>query len=228
MTKNSGTGTAAPAVAYYRVSTRQQGESRLGLDAQKVTVEAFCKSRGLVVARSFEDIETGKHNNRPGLAAAIQASKEMGAKLLIAKLDRLSRDVEFIWHLRNTGVDFVAIDLPEANTLTISIMAALAQHERELISGRTRAALAVLKMRGKKLGSPRNLTDRVRAKGRAARTAKSLQHSGGAAVTALALRSEGWGLARIAETLNEAGHRTPRNREYTPTAVWRILKARKG
>lgn len=228
MKQKAATGPRQPAVAYYRVSTREQGDSRLGLDAQRAAVEAFCENRDLVVAKSFEDIETGKHNNRPGLVAAIQASKELGAKLLIAKLDRLSRDVEFIWHLRNTGVDFVAIDLPEANTLTISIMAALAQHERELISGRTRAALAVLKTRGKKLGSPRNLTSSARAKGRAARTAKSLRHSGGAAVTALALRSEGWGLARIAKTLNEAGHRTPRNRRYTPTAVWRILKARRG
>ncbi len=201
----------AAAIAYYRVSTREQGDSRLGLDAQRRAVDAFCEGHGFRVIESFEDIESGKHNDRPGLAAAMKAAAARRAKLLIARLDRLSRDVEFIFHLRNTGVDFVAVDLPEANTLTISIMAAMAQHERELISSRTKAALAELKARGKRLGcrpGHSNLTDEGRRKAAATKLRRAVEAANGAMHHATAYRRDGWTLAAIAEQLNRSGLRT--------------------
>ena len=131
-----------------------------------------------------------------------------GATLIIAKLDRLSRNAAFIMTLRDSGVDFIAANMPEANTLTVGIMALLAQQERELISTRTRAALVELKARGAKLGSPEHLTDTARAKGRAARNAAARLHANGAFTHAVAYRAAGWTLAKIAEQLNQAGART--------------------
>ena len=143
-------------MAYYRVSTVRQGQSGLGLEAQKASVESLCEARGYRLTGSYQDIESGKHNARPGLTAALAAAKSAGAVLIIAKLDRLSRNASFTMALRDSGVDFTAADLPDANTLTIGILASVAQAEREAISTRTKAALEALKARGVKLGSPTN------------------------------------------------------------------------
>ena len=136
-------------IAYYRVSTQKQGISGLGLDAQRTDVNRFISRGGELVAE-YQDIESGKKNNRPSLINAINEAKKQGATLLIAKLDRLSRNASFILTLRDSRVDFVCCDMPDANSLTIGIMAILAQDERERTSLRTKAALAELKRKGKK------------------------------------------------------------------------------
>jgi DNA invertase Pin-like site-specific DNA recombinase len=143
-------------VAYYRVSTDRQGKSGLGLEAQRAAVLAYLNGGSWeLIAPEFVEVESGKHADRPQLAAAIAACKKHKAKLVIAKLDRLSRNLAFVAALMDSGVEFIAVDNPHANKLTIHILAAVAQHEREAISERTRAALAAAKARGVKLGNPR-------------------------------------------------------------------------
>ena len=134
-------------VAYYRVSTDKQGVRGLGMDAQAAAVEAFVRSHDGRIFASFEEVESGKNNDRPQLEAAIARAKILVATLLIAKLDRLSRDALFLLTLQKAGVDFVACDMPDANNFTIGIMALIAQHEREAISIRTKDALAIVKQR---------------------------------------------------------------------------------
>ncbi len=141
-------------VAYHRVSTDKQGRSGLGLEAQRRAVEDHLSGgRGELVA-DYVEVESGKRDDRPELMKALHRCKVTGATLVIAKLDRLSRNVAFISNLMDSGVDFVAVDFPQANRLTVHILAAVAEHEREMISQRTKAALAVAKARGVRLGNP--------------------------------------------------------------------------
>jgi DNA invertase Pin-like site-specific DNA recombinase len=143
-------------VAYYRVSTDKQGESGLGLEAQREAVNQI--ARNAPVLAEFTEVEIAKKSsasNRPQLLAAIEEAKKRTATLLIAKLDRLARNVYFISGLMESGVDFVAADMPQANRLTVHIMAAFAEHEARAISDRTTAALGALRARGVKLGNPR-------------------------------------------------------------------------
>jgi DNA invertase Pin-like site-specific DNA recombinase len=222
---------AKQAVSYLRVSTREQGQSGLGLEAQRAAVESFCASHGYQVAAGaeYQDVESGKHNERPGLRHALADAKARRATLLIAKLDRLSRNASFIMALRDSGVAFIACDLPEANTLTVGIMALLAQQERELISTRTRAALSALKARGVRLGSPRNnLTDATRAKATRAKREKAIQAANGSLRHAVNYRKAGYSLARIAEELNESGQRARRGGKWTATQVSRLLSLAEG
>lgn len=211
------------AVVYLRVSTREQGISGLGLDAQRRSVETFCSTHGYQVTREYKDIESGKHNNRPGLRMALAEAKALGGTLIIAKLDRLSRNAAFIMALRDSGVDFIAADMPEANTLTVGIMALLAQQERELISTRTKAALAELKAKGKKLGND-NITAAAREKSIAAKRAAARAFHNGALTHALNYRAAGWTLQRIADELNKAGATTRHGHPFTATTVLRLLK----
>ena len=140
-------------VAYYRVSTDRQGKSGLGLEAQQTAVLAFINGNAELVGE-FTEVESGKRADRPELAKALEACRRQKAKLVIAKLDRLSRNLAFIATLMETGVEFVAVDNPHANKLTVHILAAVAQHEREMISERTKAALKAAKARGTRLGNP--------------------------------------------------------------------------
>lgn len=141
------------AVTYYRVSTKRQGFSGLGLDAQREAVERFVQHNNYVLEGEFVEIESGKHNNRPVLQKALKSCAEKKATLLIAKLDRLSRNVAFISTLMESGVEFKAVDNPYAEKLLVHIMAAFAEHEREQISKRTIASLKAAKARGIELGS---------------------------------------------------------------------------
>src|ERR1700730_18046711 len=142
-------------VAYFRVSTDRQGKSGLGLDAQREAVMSYLNGGSWTLVSEFTEVESGKRSdNRPQLAAAIAACKKQKARLVIAKLDRLSRNLAFIAALMESGVEFVAVDNPHMNKLTIHILAAVAEHEREMISERTKAALAAAKARGKVLGNP--------------------------------------------------------------------------
>ena len=146
--------TPARFIAFQRVSTARQGSSGLGLEAQRWTIEAFAAAGGAEVLARFTEVESGRHSERPELNRALHLAKVTGATLVIAKLDRLSRNAAFPLTLRESGVRFVAVDLPEANDLTEGIMALVAQQEREAISLRTEEALAVAKARGVRLGNP--------------------------------------------------------------------------
>jgi DNA invertase Pin-like site-specific DNA recombinase len=141
-------------VAYERVSTKRQSASGLGLEAQRKAIDDFVASRGAEVIARFTEVESGKLADRPELGKALHLAKVTGAVLLIAKLDRLSRNAAFLLTLRDSGVRFVAADMPEANDLTVGIMALVAQQEREAISRRTREALSAAKARGVRLGNP--------------------------------------------------------------------------
>src|SRR5580704_1939364 len=142
-------------VAYYRVSTERQGRSELGLEAQQKAVRDHLNGGNWGIVAEFTEVESGKRSDRPQLAAALAACRLRGAKLIIAKLDRLARNVHFVSGLMESGVDFVAADFPQANRLTVHILAAVAEHEAKMISERTKVALAAAKRRGVKLGGYR-------------------------------------------------------------------------
>ena len=140
-------------IAYYRVSTKRQGESGLGLEAQQAAVEQYLGSFSSNLIKSFTETESGRRDDRPQLQAALEACRIHQAKLVIAKLDRLARSASFLLNLRDAGVDFVCCDMPDANRLTVGILAMVAEDEAERISQRTTAALKAAKARGKKLGT---------------------------------------------------------------------------
>lgn len=208
-------------VAYYRVSTKKQGESGLGLEAQRAAVAGFVK--GVIVAE-FTEVESGKRNQREQLQLAIERSKKAGAVLVIAKLDRLSRNASFIFALRDSGVNFQCVDIPDANTLTVGIFATLAQHERELISSRTKAALAAKKAQGAQLGSPNNLTNEARLKGAHAHRKQAAKNENNRRAKAMIsmMLSSGKNYVQIAEQLNLAGFRTARGCQFQATQVMRL------
>ena len=141
------------AVAYYRVSTERQGKTGLGLEAQQEAVKAFAKRNGFTIREEFIEIESGAKNKRPQLLQAFAVCRKRHAMLLIAKLDRLGRNMAFISALMEARVDFKAVDNPYANKLVLHIMAAFAEHERDMISQRTKDALQAAKKRGVELGS---------------------------------------------------------------------------
>src|SRR6266849_4699770 len=146
---------AADVIGYLRVSTRKQGESGLGLEGQRTAVESYARQTGSRIAAWYTEVESGKWSERPQLAKALPHAKRSKAVLVVAKLDRLSRDVEFLAKVMNSGADFVACDNPAANRLTLHILAAVAEAEAKAISDRTKAALAAAKRRGIRLGSAR-------------------------------------------------------------------------
>ena len=160
-------------VSYLRVSTERQGRSGLGLEAQRKAVEDFLNGGSWKLIAEFVEVESGKRDDRPRLAEALALCRLHNAVLVIAKLDRLSRDAHFLLGLQKAGVRFVAADMPEANEMVVGIMAVVAQAERKMISARTKAALAAAKARGKQLGNPGNLRnqDAGRVRGRIRRTA---------------------------------------------------------
>lgn len=207
-------------IAYYRVSTQKQGTSGLGIEAQKSSVSRFLNQESILL-HEFTDIESGKRNDRPNLLLAIEACKKENAILLIAKLDRLSRNVGFIYTLKESRVKFKCCDMPDANSVTIGIMAVLAQEERERTSQRTKDALAELKRQGIKLGSPENLNDKAREKGLRVRQQNALQDENNRKATALicSLRNEGKSFYNITQQLNNVGFKTRRGNAFTQVQV---------
>lgn len=151
------------AVIYYRVSREKQAQSGLGLEAQAASVTAFVQQRGLEVVAEYTEVETGtSKKRRTEIFRAIEHAQREGAILLIAKLDRLSRNLHFVSGLLESGVKFTAVDMPEANHLTIQLMAVMAEHEAKAISTRTKEALKAAKVRGVRLGSPKPMPEEVR------------------------------------------------------------------
>jgi DNA invertase Pin-like site-specific DNA recombinase len=215
-------------VAYLRVSTDKQGRSGLGLEAQREAVQQFVSSRnGVIIAPEFIEVESGKVNARPQLQQAMTRCRMTGATLLVAKLDRLSRNAAFLLTLRDSGVQFVAADMPDANTLTITVMAGLAQHEREVISQRTKVALQAAKARGVKLGGHKaNAPDIRQFK---AASVKAQQAIADERVELVAdelrkLQQAGLSLHGIARQLNEQGIVAPRGGSWSATTVMRALR----
>jgi DNA invertase Pin-like site-specific DNA recombinase len=209
-------------IAYYRVSTARQGRSGLGIAAQKQAV--FLHLGGSKPISEFTEVESGRRTDRPRLAEALAACRLHKAALVIAKLDRLARNVAFVSSLMEAGVEFEAVDFPQANRLTIHILAAVAEHEARMASERTRAALAAAKARGAILGGFRGRvgTSADLAKARAARTAKARQRTTDLAPTIESLRRNGArSLRAIAVGLNAAGIAAPRGGEWSASQVKR-------
>ena len=215
-------------ISYLRVSTDKQGRSGLGVEAQRQAIQNYLNGGNWKLLKEYIEVESGKNDERPKLTEALQACKLTGATLLIAKLDRLSRNVRFIAELMDSGADFIACDFPQANRLTIHILASVAEHEREMISKRTKDALRAAKARGTQLGSPENLTkhaaEKGRVLGREARIAKADEHARMVYSAITSYREEGVSLRAIARKLNEDNTLTPRGKTWTPTAVKRVIE----
>jgi DNA invertase Pin-like site-specific DNA recombinase len=206
-------------VAYYRVSTDRQGQSGLGLDAQRAAVAGFVGARELIA--EFTEIESGKRADRPQLAAALELCRRQRAMLVIAKLDRLARNVAFIANLMEAGVEFTAVDMPSANKLTLHILAAVAEHEREMISARTTAALAAARARGVRLGRP----DRETRHMRTARSAKAAAFRATVLPEVRRLIGQGMSQRQIAAELNRRGLTTYAGRPWRVQHVSSLLAA---
>lgn len=217
------------AVAYYRVSTEAQGRSGLGLEAQRSAVAGLCQARDWEIVAEFTEIESGKRNTRPQLAAALRRAKVLGAKLVVAKLDRLSRDAEFTLRVRNSGVDFACADNPDINRLTIGLLAVINEDERERISDRTKAALAAAKARGVKLGNPNGAAPLLRAGRGNADAVRAVQAQAAERAREYAeiiedIQASGVAsLAGIARELNERGIITPRGGRWHASSVKNLL-----
>ena len=217
-------------VSYLRVSTDKQGERGLGIEAQRQTVAAFMASQGeaATLLAEYVEVESGKRDDRPQLAAAIEQAQLSGAALVIAKLDRLSRDAHFLLGLEKAGVEFHACDLPKANRLTLTIMAAVAEHEREMISQRTKAALKAARSRGVRLGNPNGARALRRAsRGNTAALSKIKANADKAAAklspALAALKAQGILSANaIAKALNARGVLTSRGSTWDAKAVIRL------
>lgn len=215
-------------VAYYSVSTKRQGQSGLGLEAQQKAVADYLNGGRWKLVEELTEVESGKRKNRPELAKALAACRLHKATLVIAKLDRLARNVAFTSSLMESGVDFVAVDFPQANRLTVHILAAVAEHEAAMISTRTKAALAAAKLRGVKLGNPKNLTNKARREGRKVsieqRRANAAKRAADVLPAIQAAQDGGaTSLRQIAGTLNARGITAPRGGTWSAAQVRLVL-----
>lgn len=214
-------------ISYIRVSTGKQGRSGLGLEAQRKSIQDYVQKNNWTVLQEFIEVDSGKNDERKQLKLALEACKRTGSKLLLAKLDRLSRDVAFIANLMKSKAEFVCCDFPEANSFTIHILSAMGEYERELIANRTRNALKAWKERNpnKKLGKKENLTDTARAKGRV-EAVKSIRNKADEYTSMVypiikELQNQGMSLHAIARKLSSDGELTARG-----TTAWDATKVR--
>jgi DNA invertase Pin-like site-specific DNA recombinase len=217
-------------VSYLRVSTARQGASGLGLEAQRASVAGYLNGGDWALVQEVVEVESGKRNDRPALVDALRLCRKHRATLVIAKLDRLARNVAFISNLMESGVEFVAVDMPQANRFVVHILAAVAEHEAEAISKRTKAALAAAKARGTQLGGRRVSTERWAEIGLKARVAKSAEADKRAATLVVPVIHElqaagATSLRQIAAALNERNIATPRGGEWSAVQVQRALRA---
>lgn len=215
-------------VAYLRVSTDHQGIRGLGMDAQRASISGYIERAGGELVAEYVEVESGRRSDRPKLREALAACQRLGARLIISKLDRLSRSVSFISKLMDSRADFLIVDMPDANRLTLHLMAAIAENEREMISRRTKEALQAAKARGVTLGTPANLQTEAAAKGRhlglkvsRERARKFAERMSGQVKR---LRGEGLSLRAIARVLNEEGALTASGKgTWTAAGVRKVL-----
>ena len=217
-------------VSYLRVSTQEQGKSGLGLEAQRQAVAEYLNGGDWHLCGEFVEVESGKRNDRPKLAEALALAKASGATLVIAKLDRLARNVAFIANLLEAGVEVVACDMPTANKFMLHVMAAVAEQEAKAISDRTKAALAAAKARGAALGwsMPSRQADQQKATQRSlkARQASAARHAQNIMPLITAIQTSGIRtLAGIARELNARGATSPRGGRWYASTVQRLLYA---
>src|SRR5882762_2686410 len=205
-------------IGYLRVSTEKQGQSGLGIAAQRKAIEDYLNGGRWELLAEYVEIESGKRSDRPELAAALAHANATGATLVIAKLDRLSRNVAFISNLMESGVEFVAADMPMANRLTVHVLAAVAEHEREMISERTKAALAAAKARGIKLGNPR--LDLARQRALAMRRIREPAPDPVSLIEALA--GQALSQREIARRLNRLSIRSVRDKQWYGATVGKV------
>ncbi len=220
-------------IAYYRVSTMRQGKSGLGLEAQKNAVADYLNGGRWSLLDEVTEVESGTRSDRPALANALALCRLHKATLLVAKMDRLSRNLHFLSGLMESGVDFIACDLPAANRLTIHVLAAVAEAEAEAISARTKAALAAAKARGVKLGGDRGNIASVSRKGASAsaraRGAEARRRAADLEPVIEAIKADGAvSLRDIADGLNRRGITTARGGEWSAVQVRRVLSGRTG
>lgn len=215
-------------VGYLRVSTQRQGASGLGLEAQYAALDAHATRNDGRIVDMFTEIESGQRVDRPQLRRAIQLCKLTGATLLIAKLDRLARNVAFIANLMESGIEFLATDMPHANKLTVHILAAMAEYEREVISERTKAALVAAKARGIKLGGPnRGANLRHQSPSKAAERIKEKANQRTADLAPIIddiIQGGSKSLREIGKCLEDRGIRTPRGGSWSASQVRNVLK----
>lgn len=219
-------------VSYLRVSTARQGASGLGLEAQREAVSRYLNGGSWRLVKEVVEIESGKRNDRPAIAEAVRLCRIHRATLVIAKLDRLARNLHFISGLMESGIQFIAVDNPSANELTVHILAAVAQSEAKAISERTKSALAAAKARGVKLGGLRGpaaafaaLSRKGSAAGAAVRAAKAAKRVEDLLPVMEHICGEGAASLRaIAGELNARGIETPRGRKWYPIQVQRVLR----
>lgn len=211
-------------VSYIRVSTQKQGVSGLGLQSQVETVNKYISNNGVVIAE-FKEIESGKNNKRPELLKALELCKRTKATLVVAKLDRLSRNASFTIALRDSNINFVCCDMPDANNFTIGLFSLLAEQERQFISSRTKNALQSKKNNGFKLGSPKNLTDLSRKKSLETRQEKAINNSNNKRAFALieSDRKQNLSYNQIAKKLNDSDFKTSKGGIFTAMQVKRIF-----
>jgi DNA invertase Pin-like site-specific DNA recombinase len=212
-------------IAYYRVSRKEQGISGLGLSAQRTSVTNFVKNQEGTIIQEFTEIETGTNKReRIEIHRAIELAKIEGAILVIAKLDRLSRNVNFVSSLMDAGIEFVAVDMPSANHFTIHIFSALAEQEAKLISSRTRLALAELKKKGIALGNPKNLNDEARAKGTQKVKENAIKNDRNRQAQSIIVncKEKGMSYRQIAEYLNQLNFKTRYGNEFMAPTVHQL------
>ncbi|WP_412030600.1 recombinase family protein [Deinococcus yunweiensis] len=212
------------AIAYYRVSRQKQAVSGLGLEAQQANVAAFARVRGYEVIAAYTEVETGTNKRRrPELAAALEDARRQGAELLIAKLDRLARNVHFVSGLMESRVRFTAVDMPEVDTLTVHILAAVAEKEAKMISTRTKDALTAAKARGVTLGTPANLTHAAQLQGARRRPEHAVTVYQLVSGYIHVLRAQGQSYRMIAARLNQEGHRTVTGKRWGAVQVRNVV-----
>lgn len=212
-------------VAYYRVSTQRQGASGLGLDAQRDAVHRYIAPE--LIDAEFTEVETGTNKRkRPVLLKAIELCKQHNATLLIAKLDRLARNVAFVSSLMDSKIKFKAVDFPDANEMTIHILSAVAQHEAKQISTRIKDALAVKKRKGEKMGTPENLKQEHRLKGVEVikQNAQTNQNNCQALAYIKKAIQTDYTYTSLAIELNDAQFKTSRGKQFHPMQVKRLIQ----
>jgi DNA invertase Pin-like site-specific DNA recombinase len=212
-------------IAYYRVSRKEQGISGLGLAAQRTSVTAYAKAQDGIIIEEYTEVETGTNKReRIEIHNAINRAKQEGAVLIIAKLDRLARNVSFVSSLMDAGIEFVAVDMPTANNFTIHIFSALAEQEAKLISSRTKNALAELRTSGVALGTPKNLDNAARAKGvqKIRENATNNDRNRQAQSVIISCKEKGMSYRQTADYLNQLNFKTRYGNEFMAPTVHQL------